>query len=143
MNILLNSRVVTPLDARSLYVTSRSDEPFGSIASLSTSGDIACFPVTSSVSSNERGGTGVAQSGNINIKSAPEQEAITSPGMEGTRMCDDGSANNNANIKNANLLNRNDVADRRINNDVNNDLINTSSSSSISGAKNGKGIRLE
>jgi hypothetical protein len=34
-----------PLDPRGLVVSSRSDEPFGSIASLSTgTGDIACFP---------------------------------------------------------------------------------------------------
>lgn len=37
---------VIPLDPRSLQVvSSRSDEPFGSIASLSGTGDIACFPV--------------------------------------------------------------------------------------------------
>ncbi|ODM99677.1 hypothetical protein Ocin01_06992 [Orchesella cincta] len=67
------SRVVTPLDARNLYVSSRSDEPFGSIASLSTSGDIACFPITSSSTNNSQG-------------------ANTNGGMQPTPECDENSS---------------------------------------------------
>ncbi|CAL8088279.1 unnamed protein product [Orchesella dallaii] len=69
------SRVVTPLDARNLYVSSRSDEPFGSIASLSTSGDIACFPVTSSSTNNSHGANNNC---GLQMQPTPECDEVSS-----------------------------------------------------------------